>query len=66
MTGGVSVFNRNSFSTQSFSRKSWKFALLEAVGHYLRAVRLTVRTGIASVVTSSKALTATVRRKPYD
>lgn len=23
MTGGASVFNRNSFSTQSFSRQSW-------------------------------------------
>lgn len=58
------MWDDGSFESRSFEPGSWLFNFVQAAAGYLRAVRLTVRTGIASAVTSSKAMTATVRRKP--
>ncbi len=35
MIGGASVFNRNSFSTQSFSRKSWWMDAIESTTRFV-------------------------------
>lgn len=60
------MFDERSFSTKSFDQRSWFMTLVDALAEYVRTLRVTVKSGVSSVITKTKAATLFVRRNPGD
>lgn len=56
------MFDERSFDTRSFDTRSW-FMILAG---YLRAMRVTIRTGIDAALARTAVLRATTRRRVND
>lgn len=60
------MFDERSFSTKSFDQRSWFMTFSERMAEYIRTLRVTVTTGVSSVIAKTKAATLFVRRTPGD